>query len=199
MLDSAINPASFEKALNTYDFFSNSFASFIALVFPWMQLVLGALLISGYLARYVASIISILLLIFIIINTLGVSEGNCQACGFLSELVFYKRGNPFILLTTNYLLLALSGTIAMNKLFYPDKSRFSFCRQVVFPLSIFVGVFLTFALFTFIGRRSYEGKYISAASEERKQIIKELSQPKSLSLIGTYIKTISNHCCPVIN
>jgi uncharacterized membrane protein YphA (DoxX/SURF4 family)/thiol-disulfide isomerase/thioredoxin len=192
-----INPASFEKTLNTYDFFSNSFIGFIVLIFPWAQLILGALLVSGYLSRYIASIISILLLIFIIMNTLSVSKGNCQACGFLSELVFYKRGNPFILLTINYLLLALSGTIVMSKLFSPNKARFSFCRQVVFPLSIFVGVFLTLTLFTFIGRRSYEGKYISTASEERNQIIKELSQPKNLSLIGTDIKTISNIEFPI--
>jgi uncharacterized membrane protein YphA (DoxX/SURF4 family)/thiol-disulfide isomerase/thioredoxin len=192
-----INPYSFEKTLYAYNFLSNSFTGFIALIFPWAQLILGALLVSGYLARYVASTISILLLIFIIMNILSVSKGNCQGCGFLSELVFYKRGNHFILLTINYLLLALSGTIILNKLFSPNKDRFSFSRQVVLPLSIFVGVFLTLNLFIFIGRRSYEGKYISAASKERNQIIKELNQPENLSLIGTDIRTISNIEFPI--
>jgi len=192
-----LNPESFEKTLHSYNFLSNSLAGFIALIFPWAQLVLGALLVSGYLARYVASIISILLLIFIIMNILSASKGNCQACGFFSELVFYKRGNPFILLTINYLLLGLSGTIVMSKLFSPNKARFSFSRQVVLPLSIFFVVFLILTLFTFMGRRSYEGKYISAASEERNQIVKELNKPENLSLIGTDIESISNIEFPV--
>lgn len=192
-----INPESFEKTLHAYNFLSNSFVSFVALIFPWAQLVLGALLVSGYLAKYVASIISVLLLIFIMMNILSASKGNCQACGFLSELVFYKRGNPFILLTINYLLLALSGTIVMSKLFSSNRVRFSFIKQVVLPLSVFFGVFLVLTLFTFIGRRSYEGKYISAASGERNRIIKELNQHRNLSLIGTDIKTISNIEFPI--
>jgi putative oxidoreductase len=124
-----LNPESFEKTLHAYNFPSNSFTGFIALIFPWAQLIFGALLVSDYLARYVASIMSILLLIIIIMNILNASKGNCQACGIFSELVFYKRGNPFILLTINYLILALSGTIVMGKLFSPNKARFSFCRQ----------------------------------------------------------------------
>jgi len=192
-----INPELFEKTLNTYNFFSNSFIGFIVLIFPWTQLILGALLISGYLARYVASVISILLLIFIIMNVLSASKGNCQACGFLSESLFYKGGNPFILITINYLLLALSGTIIMSKVFPLNKTRFSFYRQIVFPLSIFFVVFLILILFTSIGRRSYEGKYISVASEERNQIIQELSYPENISLIGTDVKSISNIEFPI--
>jgi hypothetical protein len=82
----------------------------------------------------------------------------------------------------------------MSKLFSTNKDRFSFSREVVFPLSIFIVVFLILTFFTFIGRRSYEGKYISAAKEERNQIIKEL---KNSSLIGTDIKTISNIEFPI--
>ena len=110
-----IYPESFEKTLHAYNFPSNSFTGFIALIFPWIQLILGAWLISGYLARFVASIISILLLIFIVTNILFASIGNCRACGFLSELVILKGGSPFILLTINYLLLALSATIIMSR------------------------------------------------------------------------------------
>ena len=192
-----INPELFKKTLNTYHFFSNSSIGFIVLTFSWAQLILGALLISGYLARYVASVISILLLTFIIMTILSASKGSCQACGFLSESLFYKRGNPFILLTINYILLALSGTIIMSKIFPLNKTRFSFYRQIVFPLSIFFVVFLILALFTFMGRRSYEGKYISVASEERNQIIQELSYPENISLIGTDVKSISNIEFPI--
>jgi hypothetical protein len=48
-----------------------------------------------------------------------------------------------------------------------------------------------------MGRRSYEGKYISAATEERNRIIKDLSDPMNLSLIGTDIKSISNIEFPI--
>jgi uncharacterized membrane protein YphA (DoxX/SURF4 family) len=189
-----INPESFEKTLHAYGFLSNSIIGFIAPIFPWVLLILGALMISGYLARYAASIMSILLLIIIIMNILGASKGNCQTCGIFSELVVYKRGNPFILLTINYLLLALSGTIVMGKLFSSNKARFSFYRQVVFPLSIFFIVFLILVLLTFMRGRSYEGKYISVASDARSRAIKEL---KEFSLIGTDIKTISNIEFPI--
>jgi putative oxidoreductase len=189
-----MDPGSFEKFLHDNGFLSGSFLGLITRIFPWMLLILGALMISGYLARYVASTISIFLLIIIIMNILSVSKGNCQACGIFSELVFYKRGNPFILLTINYLLLTLSGTVAMDKIFSPNKARFSFRRQVVFPLSIFFTFFLILTLFTFIGRRSYEGKYISVASGARNQTLREL---KNQSLIGTDIKTISNIELPI--
>jgi len=75
-----------------------------------------------------------------------------------------------------------------------SEERYSFSRKVVFPLSIYIVVFLILTLFTFIGRRSYEGKYISAVTEERNQIVKELMD---LSLIGTDIKTISNIEFPI--
>ena len=192
-----INPELFEKTLNTYVFLSNSFIDFMVLIFPWAQLILGALLVSGYLARYVASVISILLLTFIIMTILSASKGSCQACGFLSESLFYKGGNPFILITINYLLLALSGTIIMSKVFPLNKTRSSFYKQIVLPLSTLIVVFLILVLFTSIGIRSYEGKYISVASKERNQIIQELSYPENISLIGTDIKSISNIDFPI--
>ncbi len=188
-----INPDSFEKTLRSYNFLSNSFTGFIVSTFPWAQLILGALLISGYLSRYVSSIISIILTIFIVMNLLNVSKGNCQTCCFLSELMFYKHASPFILLTINYLLLALLASIVLDKLFYPNKAQYSFFKQVVLPLSIFFVVYLNLCLFTFIGRRSYEAKYISAVSGERDQIVKELSKPENLSLIGSDIKSISSN------
>ncbi len=187
-----VNPEPFEEALHTYKWLSDQMISLIALIFPWAQVILGGLLVSGYFLRYVASFASILLIMSIIMSVLSSSKGDCQACGFLSEMTSYKGGNPFILLTINYLLLALSGMIVLSGLFFPKKTRFSFSRQVVLPLSIFCIIFLFLTLFTFIGRRSYEGKYVSAASQERNQILDELRQPENLSLIGADIKTISN-------
>lgn len=189
-----MNPDSINKTLYAYRFLSDSLASSIAPTFPWLLLILGALMISGYLARYVAIFVSILLLIIISLNMLSASRGSCQACGLFSELVFYKRGNPFVLLTITYLLLALSGTIFMSSVFSPNTARVSFRRQVVFPLSIFFSFFLILATFTFMGRRSYDSKYFSAASNERSRVIEDL---KDSSLIGTDIVSISNIVFPI--
>ncbi|OQY09303.1 MAG: hypothetical protein B6I30_10025 [Desulfobacteraceae bacterium 4572_187] len=46
-----INPKLFEQTLSAYNLFSDSFVHFIVLIFPWLQLILGTLLISGYLAK----------------------------------------------------------------------------------------------------------------------------------------------------
>jgi len=192
-----INPKLFEETLSAYNFFSDSFVHFIVLIFPWVQLILGALLISGYLARPVASVMSILLLTFIIMTILSVSKGSCQACGFLSESLFYKGGNPFILITINYLLLVLSSMIIMTKIFPFSKIPFSSYKQILLPLSILIVVFLILILFTSIGIRSYEGKYISIVLEERNEIIQELRHPENITLIGTDVKGISNIEFPI--
>lgn len=193
-LNKIINPESFGRTLHVFNFLSNSFIGFIASIYPWLLLVLGILLISGYLVKYVAPSTSILLLIFIIMDILGASEGGCQACGFLFDSIFYKRGNPFVFLTINYLLLGLSATILMSKKVSPDKTPFSFSKKVVFPLSIFFVVFLGLILITFSMRRSYDAKFVSAASEKRSLFMEEL---KDLPLIGADIKTISNIEFPI--
>lgn len=192
-----INPKLFEETLSTYDFFSNSFIHFIVLIFPWAQLILGALLISGYLAKYVASVMSILLLTFIIMTILNASKGSCSACGFLSESIFYKGGNPFILITINYLLLALSIMIIMTKIFPFSKIPFSSFKQIILAPSILIFVFLIVILFTSIGISSYEDKYISILVEERNKIIQELRYPENITLIGTDVKDISNIEFPI--
>jgi len=192
-----INPKLFEQTLSAYNFFSDSFVHFIVLIFPWLQLILGALLISGYLAKYVASFISILLLTFIIMTILNASKGSCPSCGFLSESVFYKGGNPFILITINYLLLVLSSIIIMTKIFPSSKISFSSFKQIILVPSIIIFVFLVVILFTSIGMRSYEDKYISMVLEERNNIIQELRYPENITLIGTDIKDISNIEFPI--
>jgi uncharacterized membrane protein YphA (DoxX/SURF4 family) len=192
-----VNPKLFEETLSTYGFFSDSFIHFIGLIFPWVQIILGALLISGYLVRSVASVMSILLSTFIVMTILSASKGSCQACGFLSESTFYKGGNPFILITINYLLLVLSIMIIMTKIFPFSKIPFSSFKQVILAMSILIVVFLIVILFTSVGIRSYEGKYISIALEERNKIIHELSYPENIALIGTDVKDISNIQFPI--
>jgi uncharacterized membrane protein YphA (DoxX/SURF4 family) len=191
------NPEPFERTVHSFGFLSGPVSSIISSVLPWAQLILGAFLVSGQAISYTAPIVSILLLMFIFMNTLMASKGNCQNCGFSSELVFYKRGNPFVLLTINYLLLALSGTLVMSKTLFSNKTRPSLPKRVVIPLSIWVVVFIILILFTFMGRSSYEGEYISAVSKERSQVEEEMRLPDNLKLIGTELGSISNTEFPV--
>lgn len=58
------NPELLEKALRTLSFFPSSILGPIVRIFPWMLLFLGVFLISGYLAKYVAVMISALLVVF---------------------------------------------------------------------------------------------------------------------------------------
>ncbi len=193
-LHNIMNPDLFRKIINSYNFLSNSFGRLVISTLPWAQLILGALLISGYLSRYVSLTISIILVVFVVSNLLNAWKGNCQTCGFLSELVFYKQANPFVLLTINYLLMALSASIYLDKRFYSNKkAQYSFLSQAIFPLSIFIAVYLILCLLTFMGKRSYEAKYISVVSGERDKIIKELNKPDAVSLIGSDIKSISSN------
>ena len=50
----SLNPHIFEKALNNYNLFPDVINHFIAISFPWIELFLGGLLISGFLSRYIA-------------------------------------------------------------------------------------------------------------------------------------------------
>jgi len=73
--------AIFAMSINSYQILPEPLVIFIARVLPWLELVLGALLIVGWQLRYVATATSALLLGFFVIMLRAYFKGLGIDCG----------------------------------------------------------------------------------------------------------------------
>lgn len=80
------SPLLFEAVLYRYDLFPNPYVPAIAQYFPWVEMVLGMLLLIGFgrNIRYLAGASTLLLLFFIIILTITYFRGIDADCGCFS-------------------------------------------------------------------------------------------------------------------
>lgn len=78
-------PLQFAVAITGYKLVPDSLVFPLATYFPWVEIVLGLLLLSGWKIRYIAAGTAGLLLFFIVILTITYSRGieaNCGCFGF---------------------------------------------------------------------------------------------------------------------
>ena len=80
------SPLLFEAVLYSYDLFPSPYIPVIAQYFPWVEMVLGLLLLIGFgrKIRYPAGAAALLLLFFIAILTITYVRGIEADCGCLS-------------------------------------------------------------------------------------------------------------------
>jgi len=75
------DPAAFAKSMEAYSLFPNFILPGAALVVPWLELVLGLLLIFGILLRGSSLLSSILFIFFSIIIAISLLRGLSIDCG----------------------------------------------------------------------------------------------------------------------
>ncbi len=83
-IDKILHPAAFAEAVYNYQILPDSLINLAAIVLPWLELVLGSLLISGVWMPGSVLVCNLLLLIFIGILIYNTSRGLDIHCGCFS-------------------------------------------------------------------------------------------------------------------
>ena len=75
------NPFLFEMAVDGYRLLPAWAVIVVARTLPWLEVVLGLLLISGWMLRYMSSFASLLLGVFVTMMSIAYSRGTQATCG----------------------------------------------------------------------------------------------------------------------
>lgn len=89
-IDKIIHPLAFAQVIHYYRLTPPDLINLLALIFPWMELVAGLLLIAGYRVKGSSLVINILLVFFIIVLTITAIRGINVACGCFSTSTTVK-------------------------------------------------------------------------------------------------------------
>jgi putative oxidoreductase len=114
------NPAGFARAINNYKLLPFSLTNIAALIFPWIEVTTGILLIFGIRVKENAFIISALLGIFTIAIIISLFRGLNIDCGCFGTLSGTKIGilklfeNVLMLLAGILLIYFGGGSISLN-------------------------------------------------------------------------------------
>ena len=116
-LDKIVDPYTFARVIEAYEFSSSiglsSLDTFLALVLPWLEFILGIFLITGTFIDEVINIIIWVLLFFIIILFQAYLKGLDISCGCTAEES--SLGNAII---RDFALLLASLIIKFRSFFY---------------------------------------------------------------------------------
>jgi putative oxidoreductase len=121
-----VSPADFAKIVYGYDLFPEISINLIAIVIPFLELVIGLALIIGIYPRSAAIIISGLLLVFIAASAINLIRGHEFNCGCFSGVQDGYASSPELTIARNIFYLALGMQIALFK----GKRRSCFGRLI---------------------------------------------------------------------
>lgn len=108
-------PADFAKIVYGYDLFPEISINLIAIVIPFLELVIGLALIIGIYPRSAAIIISGLLLAFIAASAINLIRGHEFNCGCFSAGQSGYASSPSLTIARNIFYLALGVQIFLFK------------------------------------------------------------------------------------
>ena len=98
----------FAMGINSYDMYPLWFVQWAAKIVPWIELVLGALMIVGIGLRWIASAVTVLLLVFMVMLTRAAIlhlEINCGCFGYGAQ-----KPSDELIRDSGFLFLALAVT-----------------------------------------------------------------------------------------
>ncbi|MCF8239972.1 MAG: DoxX family membrane protein [Melioribacteraceae bacterium] len=115
-IEKIISPEHFAVSIINYKMFPTEIVNIIAITLPWLELIVGILLIFGLYVRENALIVNAMLLLFTIMVLVALLRGLDIDCGCFGTLDHQKVGIQKI---TENLLLLISGIILMR--YYSQK------------------------------------------------------------------------------
>lgn len=118
-IDKIMHPLAFAQVIHYYRLTPPDLINFFAVIFPWMELLAGLLLIIGYRVKGSSLLINILLVFFTIVLTITAIRGINVACGCFSTSTAVKS-NLVLRIIEDIGMLLLGLHIL---LFYKRKSR----------------------------------------------------------------------------
>jgi hypothetical protein len=121
-VDKIIHPAAFAQAIYNYQLFPDALINLTAIILPWLELLLGILLIAGRWLPGATVLVNLLLLAFFGALVFNVARGLNVHCGCFTTST---EGTPA---TTWYLVrdsifLVLGCTLTFRVIFRPDPEK----------------------------------------------------------------------------
>jgi len=121
-VDKILHPAGFAQAIYNYQIFPDAAINLTAIILPWLELLLGILLIAGWWLPGATVLVNLLLLAFYGALLFNVARGLDVHCGCFTTST---EGTPA---TTWYLIrdsifLVLSCTLTYRVIFLPDAGK----------------------------------------------------------------------------
>ena len=103
------SPADFAKIIYGYDLFPALFINLIAIIIPFLELIIGAALVIGCYSRSAAIIVNGMLTAYIIVVTINLIRGHEFDCGCFASVQTGYSGSPEVTLVRNiiYFILGL--------------------------------------------------------------------------------------------
>lgn len=108
------DPAEFAKSVYGYDLFPHGAINLIAIILPFIELVAGLAIITGFYRRAAVLIIVGMLVTFMVVITINLVRGHQFDCGCFSsskEVFFVLSGSPLATLIRDFFLLLLCAHI----------------------------------------------------------------------------------------
>jgi uncharacterized membrane protein YphA (DoxX/SURF4 family) len=113
-LEKILSPREFARVVVNYRILPDWAAVYFGFLLPWIELVLGALLVAGIFVRQAAVGLSFLVVVFMIALTIKAASGGLKECGcFLSAVKAGAHGLGYYL-GRDVILLALGGFNAVK-------------------------------------------------------------------------------------
>lgn len=102
------NPAVFEQALTGYGIIPDNLIKVVSIIFPWIEITIGILLIFKLFLRITTIITVALLLAFVLITIISVFKGTVGGCGCFSESFILNFRDPIKIVVRNILLVMIA-------------------------------------------------------------------------------------------
>jgi uncharacterized membrane protein YphA (DoxX/SURF4 family) len=116
-----VHPAEFAKVIHNYQILPDSFINIAAIVLPWLEALLGALLAAGVWLPGAVALANLLLLCFFSALVFNLARGINVHCGCFSTDI---TGDPhtawYLLRDSSFLLL---GAVVLAQVFRKGKRR----------------------------------------------------------------------------
>ncbi len=106
-IDKIIHPAEFAKIIHNYRLMPGFLINLWAITLPWIELICGILLTLGLFREGAFSVITALIIIFVIAVGINVVRGVNLDCGCFT-VSEHARGNALLVLIRDFGLLAMA-------------------------------------------------------------------------------------------
>ena len=120
-VDKILYPALFAEAVYNYQILPDYLVNLTALILPWLELIIGALLVIGYGLPGAILISSFLLIIFMGALTFNLARGLDVSCGCFSTAGEGGTGSDWYLLR-DLLFLVMAGFLFFQAFFRESNS-----------------------------------------------------------------------------
>lgn len=113
-IDKMAFPGEFTLIIKSYRVLPEDIVPIIALVSPWMEMLLGAFLISGIFMKVTSRIALVILLIFLFVICARALTGEVGDCGCFGESSFLSTSNTGLMILRDLLFLGLAVLVLLS-------------------------------------------------------------------------------------